>query len=232
MNIAICDDEEIIVELFEKLLVSILVQQEQSFNIFCFTSGEDLLNSVDTMELVFLDIEMPGIDGIEVGKVICNKNPRCKIVMATSRVERFKESFKINAFRFVTKPFEKAEIEEVIDAFGKLKTGKRRIKVYLDRNEYEIEEKQIKYILAFNSYSKFVVNNKIFRKEISLKEVESMIDNQIFFRINKQYLINLFWITKYQNGIIQIGDESFKVSRRRKKEFEQSYTQFLFCYGE
>lgn len=232
MNVAICDDEAIIVQLLEELVVNILIKREQQFEVFTFTSGYALLKQANKIDLVFLDIDMPEIDGIALGKKIHNINSSCKVVMATSRVERFKESFKISAFRFVTKPFEVEEIEEAIEAFEKLQMGKGRIKMYLDRNEYEIEEKRIKYVSAYNSYTEFLVDNKLFRKETSLKEIERITDNRFFFRINKQYLINLFWISQYQNGNVQIANKNFKVSRRRKKEFEKFYTNFIFSYGE
>lgn len=67
------------------------------------------------MDILFLDIEMPGEDGIQTGKRLRERGSECKIIMATSMAERFKEGYHIGASRFVTKPFDQEEVEEELD---------------------------------------------------------------------------------------------------------------------
>lgn len=107
-----------------------------------FYSGEELLRSLNGEELLFLDIKMPGLNGIEVGELLREKND-CKIIVATGWTEYFKDAFRIGAFRFVTKPFEKKEIKEALEAFLKTKIGMETIGLYRERNKYTFFKKRL-----------------------------------------------------------------------------------------
>ncbi|MCI8484224.1 MAG: response regulator transcription factor [Lachnospiraceae bacterium] len=232
LMIGICDDEEIIrnalKELVEKTVQA--ASAELEYEVWTFSSGEALLAQIHQLELVFLDIDMPGMDGIETGRQIQNLHPDCRIVMATSMVERFKEAFQIQAFRFVTKPFEVSEIEEAIRGCLSQKIGQETIQVYLDRNPYELKQKEICYISAYGSYVEIRAQGKLFRKEGSLEEMEEIMEPKLFFRVHRKYLVNMFWIENYKNGVIFLENQEIPVSRRRKKEFEHAYLEFDLHY--
>lgn len=138
--------------------------------------------------MVFLDVEMPEMDGFEVGRRIYENNPECKLIIATGRVERFKEAFKIHAYRFITKPFQQDEVNDVIEA---------------------------------------VTIGRCYRRDLPLCEIEKLLDEQLFFRINKQYIVNLSYITDYKNNTAYIGEDTFNVARRRQKEFMQFFWDLL-----
>lgn len=228
--IGICDDQkEIVIEL-KRMLEAYLSAQNSSYELYLFLDGESLFGQIDKINVVFLDIEMPGMDGIELGRKIKQINPECKIIMATGRVDRFKDAFRIHAERFITKPFDKAEIEEALQAVAFRNLGEERIELYYMRNLYQVCQRDISYIIAYNGYTEFVVDDKVFRKETSLNEVECMLDERIFFRINRKCMVNMQWIQVYSEGAIRIGGKEFEVSRRRRKDFEQKYIEFDLRY--
>lgn len=232
LMIGICDDEEIIQKALKELVEKTVqaASLELEYEIRTFSSGEALLAQVHQLELVFLDIDMPGMDGIETGRQIQHFHPDCRVVMATSMAERFKEAFQIQAFRFVTKPFEALEIEEVIHAFLDQRAGGETIQVSLDRNSYELKQREIRYISAYGSYVEIRAQGKLFRKEVSLEEMEQVMEPRLFFRVHRKYLVNMFWIESYQNGVILLEGQEIPVSRRRKKEFEHAYLEFDLHY--
>lgn len=85
------------------------------------------------MEAIFLDIEMPQMDGIEIGRIIKKIHPKCKIIMAADKEERIKEAFQIEALRFISKPFEYLEVEGAIKALYKQRLGTESIGLALLR---------------------------------------------------------------------------------------------------
>ena len=95
----ICDDKKGSLALLEGMISECL---------------KDLLRNYEQLELIFLDIEMPEMDGIETGKILREKGYAGKIIMASANTERFKEAFTIGTFRFVSKPFQKEEVMEVL----------------------------------------------------------------------------------------------------------------------
>lgn len=230
LTIGICDDEEIILNHLGELVEEIAGNMRLECEILLFSSGELLLQQAGKLELVFLDIEMPGLDGIETGRNIHLKHPECQIVMATSMVERFKEAFRIHAFRFITKPFVIEEIEEALRAFLEQRAGLQTISVSLNRNTCQVRQRDIRCVLAYGSYVEVMAQGKIFRKECSMEEMEQILDADLFFRIHREYLVNMLWIERYKNGVITLDGQELSVSRRKKKEFEQAYLEFDLHY--
>ena len=228
--IGLCDDQMAVAMRLKKIISDILQEEGENWEICLFDSGEKLLEAAELLDVVFLDIEMPGLDGIETGKELKRRNPDCKIIMATGKVERFKEAFHIQAMRFITKPFDKREIEEALKAVEKSHVGNAKIELYYLRNSYQIEQDKIQYIKAYNGYTEYRVENQVFRKDMSLNEVEKMLDERLFVRIHRQYIINMRWIQSYSNGKVEIGDIEIDVSRRKRKDFEQKYIEYDLNY--
>lgn len=228
--IGICDDKLEVLRGLERLLLDICVELGVDSEIHLFLDGQKLLENISSFQIVFLDIEMPGVDGIELGKQIRKLNPECKIVMATGRVERFKEAFQIQALRFVTKPFEKGEVKEAMEVAIGFLHFLQVVEVYYQRSKYSISEEDIRYIKAYDGYSEVYVGNKVYRKNCSLDEFEKLLSKWLFVRINREVIINLFWIEQERKGTVQMQTEAFRVSRRRKKEFEHKNIEFDLKY--
>lgn len=230
LTIGICDDEIMAVLQIQKMVRGYLEKEKKNADILTFYNGKELLEYAEKLDILFLDIEMPGQDGIEVGNIIYKRNPYCKMIMATSHEERFKEAFKIHAFRFATKPFSELEIEEVLQDALKGMIGAECIELYEDRVLYKIEQRRIKYIKAYGGYVEATVGNRILRKETSLLKLEKTLDATMFYRVDRNLMVNLFYVDAYENGIIFIGKEKYKISRRRKKQFEEKYLKFDLEY--
>lgn len=229
MVIGICDDHEMIIRQLKRIIDDLLMKQKVNYSIRTYLSGTELLKDINQIDVVFLDIDMPGMDGIEVGKQIVNKSD-CKIIMETSRVDRFKEAFKIHAIRFVTKPFDPKEIDEALKLVMKGEIGVETIELYSMRNPYNVKQNDICYIRAFNGYVECMVGDKIFRKDISLNKLEEMLDKRLFARVNRQYIVNIRWVSEYYDGDFTIWNQKFQVSRRLKKDFEKKYMEFDLNY--
>ena len=89
LRVGICDDEPLVAEALKRNILEIADRNGWNINVSYYESGNELLEAVDVLQAVFLDIDMPQMDGIETGKRIGEKNPECKIIMATGRVDRY-----------------------------------------------------------------------------------------------------------------------------------------------
>ena len=170
LMIGICDDEEIILEKLQELVEQTVRRKGLEYEILAFSSGEALLLQAGNLEIVFLDIDMPGLDGIETGLRLRQINPTCTIIMATGMEERYKEAFYVQAIRFVTKPFICLEIEEAIDACLKRRIGSKTVEAYRNRNPYQVCQRDIVYVSSYGSYVELMVRGKRFRKEVSMEK--------------------------------------------------------------
>ena len=233
-EIAICDDELLVAERLKKIIMSVLDREgdgeRPNCSIRIYQKGEELLRHIGEIQIVFLDIDMPDMDGIDVGRQICELNPDCRIIMETGVVERFKEAFRIHALRFVTKPFDEEEIAEALRSAMASSLGTETMEVFINRNSFQLRTRYIHYIKAYNGYVEIVTQEKDFRKNVALRELEECLDPRLFIQINRKYMVNFLYIIDYHQGILTLPEGKFEVSRRRRKEFERRYVEFDLKY--
>ncbi len=230
IKIGLCDDEDIMRRKLHEVICECLVELKIEAEIYTYSSGKDVILDSEELDLLFLDIKMPDMDGIETGYALRKQGFGGKIIMASSVVERFKEAFTIQAFRFVTKPFEKSEILYVLQSYMNTRLGMQQIKVFKNRNKFMFQQKSVLYVYSCNSEVEIYLDKGIFRKKSSLSEMEGVLDNRLFYRVSKQYIVNMSRINSYQKGIITIRGTEIKVSVRRKKEFEKAYMCFKILF--
>jgi len=232
IRIAACDDNELVALDLKKMIIAVGKDEKIEINeVDVFISGKSLIEKINLYDVVFLDIEMPEMNGIDLGKKINVLNPNCKIIIATGNVSYFKEAFQIKALRYITKPFHQEEIAEALNCIADREIGSELQEVFLDRNKYLVKQIDIQYIKAFNGYTEYYVSNQLFRKDMSLNEAEKILDGEIFYKINRQFIINLRWIKDYVDEMIFFDDFKLKLSRRRRKEFLKKYIDFDIKYG-
>ena len=228
--IAICDDQMEIAKQLQSIVQDICVENKISIQTKVFYDSRELLNSIEECSIVFLDLDMPEMDGIELGKRIIENNLDCKIIVATGRVDRYKEAFTIQALRFVTKPFDKKEIEEALLTALVKKVGNGIITAFMNRISYDINESNIVYLMAYNGYVEIVTGNGRYRKDTSLDSLECDLDKRIFVRIHKGYIVNLQWIKGFDSTSVFLINQSLPLSRRKRKVLEQKFIEFDLKY--
>ena len=163
MNIAICDDDKDFRDFLENSLRNYFNEKNILLNIFQFKSGEALLKDELLFDLVFLDVEMENINGIETGKELKNRNPRNIIFVITSYNGYLDDAFKINAFRFLSKPLDIRRLYKALDdandllkndiiVFNDINTGED-VRIYTnDIILLEIQGRKTKIITVNGTY--------------------------------------------------------------------------------
>ena len=145
---AICDDEQHIHDIVQNMIDVYAAENGICCKLYHIFSAQELLSFDETIDFLFLDIDMPGMDGIEAAHFLNKRGIDYKIIMLTSKAERFKDAFKIGAFRFVTKPISQSELFEAVDDVREHMTGMGEVSVYRDGVKYEIVQKDILYLMA------------------------------------------------------------------------------------
>ena len=129
-KIAICDDNPKDIEVIKIIVEKFLDEKELSYSVTEFQTGEDLINSLEDFNVVFLDIVMGrGINGINAGKKFHNFNKNTKIIYTTSFAQYCEQAINnVHAFGYLTKPIEKEliinQLEDVLDLIDREKAEK------------------------------------------------------------------------------------------------------------
>ncbi len=125
-KIAICDDEPDILSLLNSFLVRISIETDIDFDVHHFKSGNELLTSYNyahSFDIIFLDIEMNGFNGIETAIQIRNiPDDEVEIVILTYHSKYFKGGFKIHAFDYLIKPLSYSNFSKTINSIIKKRT--------------------------------------------------------------------------------------------------------------
>jgi len=228
MIIGICDDEKMHAEKLELTIREFLERKDEDYEIRLYSNGYKLLEEVEDLEVVFLDVMMPEMDGLATGRKLRKINDECRLIYVTGYELNYKETAKMYVFRYITKPYERKEIEEAIDACLRTRLGNETIDVFLNRIPHKITQKSIEYIVGNQGgYVDIKSGKNWYRKDISLKMLEEQLNPILFCKIHRKYIVNLARVIEYRNGIINIRKVELKTSFRRKKYFEEKYYEFI-----
>ncbi|MBR7085502.1 MAG: response regulator transcription factor, partial [Oscillospiraceae bacterium] len=147
LHIAVVDDETIICEQLSELLKKYQYAHKMMFQVSTYHTGENLLADMDDemiFDLIFLDIELAKINGVQVGTYIRNiqKNELCQIIYVSSKTAYALELFKIRPFDFLVKPVSEAVLFECIDKYFEL---------FSKQTCFEYTNKKIRKMIPINS---------------------------------------------------------------------------------
>ena len=108
MRILICDDNSICSEQIKQYLLDYFNRNHLKIpEIACFQDGKSLMNDTGEQDILFLDIEMPGMNGIYIGNELKERNKKIIIFVVTSYIEYLDEAMRFHVFRYLTKPIDK-----------------------------------------------------------------------------------------------------------------------------
>ncbi len=235
-TIAICDDDPNMVNLLKDKIYQIFPSKEHKYTLLTFSSGEALLeacekNDIPTIHLLFLDIEMDQMNGIEVKNALENQSLVKRIIFYTSHNEMMSMAFGAKVIGFIKKS---ADIEELTKLLEREKEvfDDRKFVLYKVQNEIRstvIDD--ILCVLAEKDYSKvYTVGNA--QPEFVTKNIkfwEERLKDDRFIRVHKSYLVNLSHVSEMKGRMISIPgiEESIPVGRTYTAHVQSKYTEYL-----
>ena len=229
MRIAVCDDEELFRIEFKAVLDKVLINAE--YDIDTFPDGSSLYEAFlkNPFDLVFLDIEMPGIDGITLAKRLRAISENVHIVFLTSHIEYALEGYEVNALRYLVKPVDMNKLNEVLKYVQDKKNNSRQIMIREEGEDIVIDISDIIYMESMDKNVRIVTSKNEFVTRYNISDYEEELKNSGFLRIHRGYLISLSKVKKIvKNDVVMDGDISLPVSRSNLKALKDA----LYAYVE
>lgn len=227
IKIAICDDESNILNNTKELIEN---YSQKEILIETYTNGEELLKSNTTFDIIFLDIDMEGINGIETAKKIREYDKQVKIIYITNYTDYTYSAFSVHAFGYLVKPLKPKElyhqldealsyIEEDNDQTLEFVTNEGVVRIDL-KNIYYFEYQSRKVIMKTTD-SKYLLKQKI-------SEIASKMEPYGFAIPHKSFSVNLYNVKSIKGYEVYIMDGSIiPLSQKKSSEFRNSLNIYL-----
>ena len=236
VTIAICDDDINCADLIENY-----ISEFKNVDADCdvYSSGEELIQAysanAERYEVVFLDMEMEQLTGIETAKHIRELDEHVIIVFITSHTEYMYESFKCTPFRFLIKPLDKAEFTAAFnDICKKLSVHRKMLAFTENKARIRLYCDDIIYCESQNHCVSIHTKEKVYKLCRPLSELQEQLDKDLFCRVHKSYIINFHYVKSIiENDIILYHiNDPIPIGRSYKKNVLIEYTKFIerdFC---
>lgn len=229
MLIAICDDERKIRESLREKIAAYSIKRDVDINCIEYSTGEELLdNYPEQAEVIFLDVEMPGIDGLKTAEEIRKRDTSVIIVFLTAFSSFVFESFKVEAFRYLLKPLKDEEFTETMDAVAdRLYGSEDKLNLEFQNEKYAVPYRDILTIEILGHKVWIRCNENTYRWNGSMVKLNEALDGKSFFMPHRSYIINMRKVDKYNNKEITMSDGStVPLSRRRADAFKEEYIKY------
>ena len=230
ITVAIVDDEKSERDNLYGYFEKIQEKTHTMMEIELFPSGEQFLSiSGKAYDLICLDIDMQGMNGIEVARRIRKEDPDVLIIFITNLAQMAICGYEVHAFDFILKPVHYdafyIKIQSAVSIIMQRKT--RHIVVPVQGGIQRFSTNELLYVEVQGHYVFFHTLKEIYRQKISMNEVEEKLKGMSFVRCNNCYLVNLRYVDGVVRDDLLIHGETLKISRPRKKEFLQALGNYM-----
>jgi DNA-binding LytR/AlgR family response regulator len=201
-----------------------------------FKNTNDAREFLDShpISLIFLDIQMPGINGVEFAKTL-SKNTL--VIFTTAHIKYALDSYEVDAIDYLVKPIREERFIKAVnkaleynylllDSYekGQYKTsGENSILIRADRRDYKILYSDILFIEGMKDYVIIHLCSGKLITAMNLKAVHSKIPENLFVRVSKSYIVNISHITAIANHAVFINDIELPLGTSYRKYFMQFY---------
>lgn len=224
LRFAICDDDKSICMQLEEMILRAGEKLNENIETEVFYSGEELcrfLASGSSFDVIFLDIELKKINGVEVGRTIRNElnDEATQIVYVSGKESYAMELFEVRPLNFLVKPVSEEKVESVLMKAVKLLGGGRRFFEYKNGSvNFSVPVGDILYFESEGRKVNIVLMDDVKSFYGKLSQVEEQLGSQDFIMIHKSYLINFSHVIEYTYEYVKMSNkEVLTISQNNRK---------------
>ena len=196
----------------------------------CFSDGETLLSDEGEKDILFLDIEMPGMNGIYVGNELKMRNENIIIFIVTSHSEYLDEAMRFHVFRYLSKPLDKQRffrnMKDAVDLYNSM-----TVKIPIETKQ-GVHTLPASSIVAIEAQGRKITVHTVkgdFESVHTIKYWENLLPKNHFFQTHRSFIINFEYVTDFDHTLVHMNDNQFHayLTKRKYSAFKETYLLYL-----
>lgn len=230
MKIAIVDDSRKDAERLKGYVEQFCTEQEEAIQIFVYRDGLDFLDEMGkNFDIVFMDVEMPHLDGIKTAKRMRETDESTVLVFITNMAQYAIHGYEVNAIEYMVKPVGYYNFaDKMTKALRFVRRNKERILLLKSEDMVaKIPLSEVYYLEKEKNYIVFHTKKEIYRERGSMAEMEGKLQGAGFAKCCSGCLVNLKHVSKMSKDMVFVHGEGISLSRSQRKEFVSAFTEFL-----
>ena len=230
-RIAIVEDEQSCMDTLKAYLEKLAAEKDLSFEICCFKNAVLFLeNYTSDYHLVFMDIRMPYLNGMDAAHSLRELDPEVLLIFVTSMAHYAVKGYEVSAFDYIVKPVTYPDfalkMARAIRRLSHIKTGPE-IVVPTPNGMVRLSTDEIRYIETLGHHLIYHMDGaKTHTQYATLASVEEKLKQYHFARCNNCYLVNLKFVQRIKGYTVSVDGVELQISQPRKKEFLRQFLAF------
>ena len=232
LKIAICDDDIAAVRLHREITEDCLRQCGSTGEIEEYITSDNLLYDITEdhffYDLILLDIEMPGIDGISLARELKQRDSYMDILFLSNREELVFQSLTVSPLRFIRKNCFAAEIYEAVDAILKIHRERQVLSLEIGGKLFSLPVNSVFYIESLGRMQIVHTEKENYEVYRKIGDFEQFLSQYGFLRTHKSYLVNYQYIYSIEQKSVFLDDGTeIPLSKHRISEIKQEYRRLI-----
>lgn len=231
LKIAVCDDEQSQIEYLSGVVSAWANKNRHVVQLKCYSSAESFLfdySEEKDFDILLLDIEMPGMSGIELAKTVRKESSTVQIVFITGFYEYFSDGFDVSALHYLIKPVNEGKLLPVLDrAVSNLEYRQRSVLVASPDGDVKVSLADICYVESENVHVAVHTVSGVYRSRISLTKFAEQLD-ETFIKVHRSYIVGLKYVKMIsRTNITMLNGDLVPISRGMYDEIHAALIKYL-----
>lgn len=241
LNIAVVEDEKVHAAIIIRLLETWLKEREIKFHIQEFPDGEAFLfewEQNQAWNALFFDIQMPGLNGMELARRIRKENRRVAIVFVTGITDYLQEGYEVEALHYLIKPIDEEKVgncmKRIVEKYNR---DEKHSAMLIEAQEMEaggesghvtirLRPEDIVYAEAFAHNTELHTRDKCYRVREGIGVWRKRLPQEAFISCHRSYLVNLKYVARVEKEAVVLDNgKAVPMSRRSYKAVNQAFIQ-------
>ena len=195
-----------------------------------YADGEAIARAdTSALDLIMMDIDLPGMSGMEAAGLIRRRNTQIQIAFCTNLVTRALDGYAVQALDFLVKPVSSERIGELLEKAERMQEQQRPRAITLRAQDHVliVPVGEILYAETYGRKLRLHTRRETMDLRMTIAALEEQLPKRAFFRVHNACLVSLAHVRQINGLEVEVAGDTLPVSRHKKKEFIQALTDYL-----